>query len=230
VEFDQFSENYTQVNDKALAIFGEGTNYFAQYKMAFLARHFPPDLTGTFLDYGCGIGIMTRLLRDYFQKARITGFDISRKSIEIAKQNSLNSDIQFIDRTEQFSEQYDIILLTNVLHHIQLPDRQAFIQEVEKLVSPMGSIIIFEHNTLNPVAMAVLKRHPFDQDAIFVSYKEAEALLQSIGFSSRVQFICFFPAFLKWLRFLEPRLSWLPLGAQYACIAHRSESMEKLGD
>ena len=63
-----------------------------------------------------------------------------------------------------------------------------------------------------------MHRIPFDRDAIMMSSRVAHRLLSSQGFEVlRVDYLFVFPRILRTLRFLEPALSRLPLGAQFGC-------------
>jgi hypothetical protein len=67
-----------------------------------------------------------------------------------------------------------------------------------------------------------MSRIPFDKTAITLSPPDAKALLRSAGFDIvSTEAIFIFPHGLKFLRFLEPWLCKLPLGAQYLILARR---------
>ena len=68
-----------------------------------------------------------------------------------------------------------------------------------------------------------MRRIPFDRDAKTLSYRESERLLTGAGLSIvSTTFHFYFPAWLKRLRAVEPRLQRVPFGAQYCVLARRS--------
>ena len=69
-----------------------------------------------------------------------------------------------------------------------------------------------------------MSRIPFDKNAVMVWPKAIRDLLTQAGFEILSTDFCFvFPRSLKLLRFMEPRLTQLPLGAQYQILARKSE-------
>jgi len=81
---------------------------------------------------------------------------------------------------------------------------------------------LVENNPWNPGTRAVMARVSCDRDAVPVSPFAARQLLVSTGFHVALsRSLFFFPRFLGGLRFLEPVLAPLPLGAQYAVLARR---------
>ena len=65
-----------------------------------------------------------------------------------------------------------------------------------------------------------MSKNPFDKHANLVSYSQAKRLLEIVGFKIKsIDFYFYFPAKLKILRFIEPLLEKIPLGAQYQILA-----------
>ena len=82
--FDGFSERYSELNDEMLAGTGESTEALARYKADYLARTLSESFAGKILDYGCGVGVVTRAIARRFVSARVHGFDPSATSIAVA--------------------------------------------------------------------------------------------------------------------------------------------------
>jgi hypothetical protein len=62
----------------------------------------------------------------------------------------------------------------------------------------------------------VMRRIPFDRDAIPLSPPETRRLVKAAGLSVvRVRSLFYFPSALAFLRPLEPALAFLPLRTQY---------------
>jgi hypothetical protein len=89
-----------------------------------------------------------------------------------------------------------------------------------------GAIFAFwENNPWNPGTRYVMRRVPFDRDAVTLSPPEARRWLRSAGFEIlRTDFLFIFPRPLRWLRRLEPILSRAPLGGQYQVLCRKRSS------
>lgn len=86
----------------------------------------------TILDIGCGSGALTI---DLAKKAKkVTGIDINEKNIKEGQRKYSASNIEYVvgDATNyNFSEKFDVIILSNVLEHIE--DRIKFLKKTKKL-------------------------------------------------------------------------------------------------
>lgn len=96
------------------------------------------------LEIGCGTGIITFGIADSVEN--ITAIDISPKMIEVAKEknkrlNKNNIDFNAADGYElpYQDEEFDVILLFNVLHMIKEPKRQ--LSEIYRLLKKDGYLI-----------------------------------------------------------------------------------------
>jgi hypothetical protein len=123
---------------------------------------------------------------------------------------------------QRLDANYDLIVVANVFHHIVPTSRQATIETLRERLGSAGRLIIFEHNPLNPLTRLSVRLSPIDKNAQLVSAKPMMTMMRRAGFSEiDRRFIVFFPKMLSWLQPLEPRLSWLPLGAQYVLISKK---------
>jgi len=117
---------------------------------------------------------------------------------------------------------YDVIVLSNVLHHVKPVDRELLICKAGSRLAIGGKLVIFEHNPINPLTRWAVSQCPFDEDVTLLPNRETGGYF---GQSELVllwrEFIVFFPRWLKWLRSFEPFLSWCPLGAQYVVVASK---------
>lgn len=224
--FDAFSQDYAEINDRMLAGTGESTEALAAGKAKYLAGLLSAEFEGKILDYGCGVGLVTRALRQRFSRATVHGYDPSARSIAAARQNdegesasgsAASGTIRYADALDALDRDYDLILLANVLHHVPPSERPELVAQLATRLSDPGRFAILEHNPRNWPVMRILARHPFDQDAVFVRHEEAEALLSSVNLDPRTDFIVFFPGPLRPLQFLERCLRRIPFGAQYVC-------------
>jgi SAM-dependent methyltransferase len=113
-------------------------------------------------------------------------------------------------------------VLSGVLHHVPRAERLGVLAQVRAKLRPGGRLFVFEHNPLNPVTRRTVATCPFDDDADLLWPWQAKRLLSDAAFRQvRLDYIVFFPRPLAALRPLEPRLGWLPLGAQQLVVGTR---------
>lgn len=221
MDFDRYASTYRDVLNRSVSASGETGEYFASYKAHYVARLLGNEFEGRILDYGCGVGMVTAGLTRLLPQAHVKAFDQSATSIanvnpELRKKASFCSDLAELGIA-------DIIMVANVLHHVAVPDRQPLIKQLSERLSSGGQLVIFEHNPINPLTLAVVRDCPFDVDAVLLP--SSEAINLCIGADLHIvrrDYIVFFPRPLGWLRPIEPALRWLPIGAQYAVIARKS--------
>lgn len=98
------------------------------------------------LEIGCGIGTFTGLLSKYINKGNVLAVDLSPKSIEIAKERLAkfnNTEFIACDVTEtEFNNQYDVIVLPDVIEHIPIEKHSALFVKLNKILKPNGFIFI----------------------------------------------------------------------------------------
>ncbi len=108
------------------------------------------------LDVGCGGGILAESLA--LEGAIVTGIDMAKASLEVAKLHLLESglevDYQKIlveEFAEQYPEKFDIIICLEMLEHV--PDFNSIIKACSKLVKPSGQAFF---STINRNAKSYL--------------------------------------------------------------------------
>jgi len=219
-EFDAFARNYRDLVSESVRISGESSEYFARYKADYVAREI--GAASKILDYGCGVGLLSRNLKRVFPQSRVDGFDLSEESLQQVDA-SLRAQGVFSACASELERDYDVIIIANVLHHVRPAERQELVREVAGRLAAGGRLVIFEHNPLNPLTRWAVSHCPFDEDAVLLQVGEARAHVQ---FSSlrvvKRDYIVFFPRWLRWFRPVEKHLGWLSLGAQYAIVAKSS--------
>ena len=217
-EFDQYAQSYRTLHDASVRFSGESGEYFADYKLAYLAGRWSPQPGDRILDYGCGIGMLTGRLAAQFPGCEVVGYDPSRESLVQA--NSRVAHLPNVQLTGELgSVQGDCawVVCANVLHHVLPQERSAVVADMVKCLRPGGSLVIFEHNPLNPLTRRAVAACPFDEGVVLLPRSETISLMMSAGVrGARARYIVFFPSVLRALRSLEPHLAWLPLGAQYS--------------
>ena len=166
VDFDDYSQDYQKLVAASIVLYGETDGYFDQYKINCLRRWIiEADSRFDILDFGCGIGKQTALMAQAFPRSSIIGFDISRKSIAIAREKFTDFDnIRFSDQLPSEGS-YDVITVANVFHHIPPEDRLEILVDLKNRLKPNGRVVVFEHNPLNPLTRYTVNACPFDADA-----------------------------------------------------------------
>lgn len=222
--FDQFAVTYQQVHTHNVRVTGESSEFFAQYKARYIARRMGAEFSGRILDYGCGVGMLSNYLKQTIPHAAVDGYDPSGESI--AKVDpSVRAQGMFTSDWSHVTLQYNLIVVTNVMHHVPPVERQGVIARLRDHLAPQGILIIVEHNPLNPLTRWAVANCPFDDDAILLPTAETAGYVLHCGLQIlRRDYIVFFPRPLAWFRQLEPYLSWCPAGAQYALMARRPPS------
>lgn len=214
-EFDRYADNYEQLLDSYIPGALKENAYFAEYKVALMARCLRTESIERILDFGCGPGRSLFFMHQYFPNAELYGFDLSLASLDVAKRRMPQA-ILTADLSEISSVRYDCIFAANVFHHIPKEQRELAMVKCQSLLAQDGRFFLFEHNPFNPVTRWIFERCPFDQDAQMLSKAETEAL------ASRAElkvvdsaYTLFFPKQMAFLRSLEAAFRRLPLGAQY---------------
>lgn len=219
-EFDRYARTYQDLHRGSIQASGEEPEYFANYKATHAASRLGELAPAHVLDFGCGIGGMTRHIARAFAGARLTGADVSSESIAMAQE--VHADLATYVHIEGHrlpleDDSVDLALAACVFHHIPPAERGAWVRDLHRVIRPGGSLIIYEHNPVNPMTRKVVRDCPFDEDAILLPQAETRNLLQQAAFRDvRNDYIVFFPRALAALRPIEHWLSRFPLGAQYA--------------
>jgi SAM-dependent methyltransferase len=228
--FDAYARDYQRLLDESVRISGYDPGYFDEYKIQEICGFLRPRGLDRgrlrFLDFGCGIGRSERPIRRQLPGAVVYAADPSRESIEMAKSSNKDLTNVFFSSMEDlqipFDGEFDVILVANVLHHIERGDHVPVLRQLKSRLSADGHIFIFEHNPFNPLTVRVVRACPFDEDAVLLSPVYTRRILTEAGFAwSTVRFTLFFPRILSFLRPLEKWLRKLPMGAQYYFVAGR---------
>ena len=223
--FDRYAEEYQALLSRSVSFFGEGAEYFARYKLERILRLCGSSSPVHILDIGCGVGLLTELLRRALPSTRVTGLDLSPKSLDQAASRcaGLGNVVWCVydgNTLPPGVEGADLVVLANVLHHVEPAARAAFLEGVVlPALLPGSRVVIFEHNPYNPMTRLAVRLCPFDQDARLLSRRTATALLRR--YRLRVlqwDYIVFFPRLLRFLRGLEGRMGRLPVGGQYMVV------------
>ena len=218
-EFDAHADSYEAALSQGLALSGESRDYFAQHRIRWL-RHclsLANASCSRVLDFGCGMGgAATHLLTELDANA-VVGVDTSVASLDVALRTQGDRRVTFATPSELTpAADFQLAYCNGVFHHVQPDRRPAALDYIRRALTPGGYFAFWENNPWNPGTRLVMSRIPFDRDARVISARAARTLLREAGFAIlRVDFLFVFPHALRVFRPIEPRLTNLPLGAQY---------------
>lgn len=227
--FDSHPEDYEAECMNGLRLSGENMEFFARGRLGQLRSWWDrqgrsqPDIV---VDYGCGIGLGTALIGEFFPESRVVGVDPSRAYVQRANVERATGRMTF-ETLEEFTgtsaRSVDLVHVNGVVHHVEPAQRHAFFAACTAMLAPRGIFALFENNPVNPGARLVMRRISFDRDAVMVPPWEARRRLRDAGLDVvATRYLFFFPRPLMALRPLERHLVRLPLGAQYGVFAVRN--------
>lgn len=225
-EFDRYADSYRRLHVENIRVTGEAPEYFARYK----ARHASRLAAGRLpvprvLDFGCGIGGATPFLCECFPGCEVTGTDVSPASLAVAREQA-GGLARFLAMTEERipadDGHFGMAFVSCVLHHVPVARHEPMLREIRRVLAPGALLAIYEHNPWNPLTVRAVKGCEFDENAVLVAATRMRRAVAAAGFERpRTRYIVFYPHALRFLRWSEPLLSWLPLGAQYCVSAVR---------
>jgi SAM-dependent methyltransferase len=226
-EFDLLADEYEAVHKANVAITGENPEYFAEYKIAdlarFIARH--ERAARDILDFGSGIGNSIPWFRRYFPQARLSCADVSPRSVDIARTRFPGPEQHLLvgERIPAAAASQDIVFSACVFHHIPHDEHLRWLRELRRLVRPGGLLVVYDHNPANPLTVHAVRTCPLDVNAHLVRPAALRSRAAQAGWRrARVDYKLFFPRPLSLLRPLEAHLEWLALGAQYRLVAQQA--------
>jgi 2-polyprenyl-3-methyl-5-hydroxy-6-metoxy-1,4-benzoquinol methylase len=225
-DFDEHAAEYDSILESSLGRFSAscGKSFFDKHKVSCIKRWVPGMVPGTrLLDFGCGTGGITAMLAAQLPDCKIKGYDISRKSLDLASVRSPQlTNLKWISDLQK-GEVFDVILLSNVLHHVCPAEREKLLCGLVSHLAHSGRLVVFEHNRFSPLTRWIVARCPFDNNVVLVAPSELRIMASKIG---RVHMALRYVLYLPWdgitARFAELILGWAPLGAQYLAVLTRN--------
>ena len=215
INFDNYADNYNEHINKSFGSLENNLDYYHIKKSEILKMElgYQPK---KILDLGCGVGTMLKLLSKQFPDSIFYAQDESPKSMNYIKKNHPNVNCLSNLNTE---EKFDLIFLSNVIHHVKSSERDDLFKKIHNLLNPEGKLFIFEHNPYNPLTLKLVANCEFDADAELIKKKDLIKICKRNNLKIfKSGYIHFFPSKLGFLFKIENYLKWLFLGAQYFCI------------
>jgi SAM-dependent methyltransferase len=224
--FDEFAGHYDAALARGLSISGEDKHYFAQGRLTWLAGVLKTlgESPKRAMDFGCGTGSSAPLFFQSLGAESVIGVDSSPELISLAAARYASASATFLPFSRyRPAAEMDLVYCNGVFHHVPPEDRLEALDYVFRSLRSGGLFSFWENNPWNPGTRYVMSRIPFDRDAVTLSPPEARRLLRRAGFHIlRTDSLFIFPRSLRRLRWIEPWLASLPLGAQYQVLCRRS--------
>jgi SAM-dependent methyltransferase len=231
-EFDRFADEYRQLHAQNIRASGEAPEFFAEYKIADVAKLLPPAVAArgpAILDFGAGVGTSVPYFRKYFPNCALTCLDVSNKSLDVGRSRfaSQASFVHFDGTRIPFPDaNFDVVFLACVLHHIPHSEHRGILADARRVLRPGGTLVVFEHNPYNPLTVQAVNTCEFDANAVLIRPGQLKRDAERAGFARpQVRFRIFFPRALRALRGLEPSMTWIPFGAQYYLLGRKGEEL-----
>ena len=106
-------------------------------------KPFFPEGKHTFLDFGCGTGVLTEKIHAFRPDYKIHGVDISPKALRASKKRIPKGTFQLIRESQHIpfpDRSFDIVLAADVLEHIY--DTSTAFSELARVLTPGGTLLI----------------------------------------------------------------------------------------
>ena len=224
-EFDQFAEEYRSMHASNIALSGESPEFFAEYKIADIAKRVQSLKleSGAILDFGSGVGNSIPHFRKLMPESELVCADVSQKSLDLSE-NRFPGQAQLHhiqgDSLSSLTQRFDVLFSACVFHHIPQAERRHWLEELRAIAKPGAMLALFEHNPWNPLTLRAVNTCPFDVNASLLSAPQLRRAVREAGWNDvETEFRIFFPGKLARLRPAERFLTWLPVGAQHVVYA-----------
>ena len=122
--------------------------YDEQREMMLRLVPFEPNSPIRVLDLGCGVGLMAAHILSAFPNASLTAFDLTDEMLDACRTRlgqSENVIYQLDDfRDDVLGSDYDLIVASLSLHHLEQSERPSFYERAHKSLKPGGALIADE--------------------------------------------------------------------------------------
>lgn len=171
--------------------------------MAMPARMIAEQAAGTgpikVLDIAAGHGVFGIAIAQKNTQAEITAVDWA-SVLEVARENALKAGVakRFHPLPGSafdvdFGSDYDLVLITNFLHHFDAPTNERFLRKVHAALKPGGKVVTLEFcpnedrvTPLSPARFAITMLLSTAHGDAY-TFRELDAMFHNAGFSSSAQ-------------------------------------------
>lgn len=166
--------------------FDDKYNYLM--RLEHLGRYFYArdniDKNSKVLDIACCIGYGTKIISNYCKQ--ITGIDVNKKYIDIAKQKYNNSNIEYIVQDidyENIVGTFDYIICFETMEHVRYPN--LLLQKLYHALNENGKIFLSVPNSKYEVIedgknKDIYHIHTFEYDELFKLFKKNNLKVQKV--------------------------------------------------
>ena len=153
------------------------------------------------LDLGCGTGTLTLMLKRAHFEAEVTGLDGDPQVLDIARDKSRGTDIQWDEGLASSlpypDSVFDRVVTSLVIHHLVTDDKRRAFKEIYRVLKPRGELYVLDfgapHSSITRFMTKYMRRLEesadnfdgliplFVTEAGFGSVKEAENFVSVFG-------------------------------------------------
>ncbi|WP_321368264.1 class I SAM-dependent methyltransferase [uncultured Desulfuromusa sp.] len=134
------------------------------------------------IDLGCGPGNASKIFFEQNPNCKITGIDLSREMIKLAKQKIPTGSFSVCDlRTIEQSSTYDAAIASFCIVHLSDEETTRFISKLSKLINLQGFLYLSFMEGSN----AQYETTSFSEEEIYFNYFQRDAIvnqLEGVGF------------------------------------------------
>ena len=225
--FKDFEHTYASAIDDVVAFSHQGHEFFTRAKVDHLldlvGRLVGDPASQCLLDVGCGPGATDAMLVPHV--GGLFGVDVSAAMVGQARSANPSGNYQVYDGVSlpYDNDEFDVVFTICVLHHVEPPKWQSFVQEIGRVTRFGGLTVVFEHNPYNPLTRRAVNHCDFDDGVTLLPRRTTTSLcLKARMQVVEKRYILFVPVNRAVSRAADTFLGWLPAGAQYYVAARRS--------
>lgn len=143
--YNELKEKWYQADDHPIALLRAENTRRIPWVSQHMRHHFLSKPCAV-LDVGCGAGFLTNALAK--EKHRVTGIDLSEKSLEVASQKDSTQSVVY-QKADAYSlpfpeQSFDVVCAMDLLEHVEKPKQ--VIAEAARVLKPKG---LFFFHTFN---------------------------------------------------------------------------------